>query len=82
MAEGAGVVTSRADVDTIVTEHGMAELHGKSIQERIEALIAIADPRFRDELDEAAKVDLFYARRGPARPAPTTSGSREGGAAG
>jgi acyl-CoA hydrolase len=63
LAEGAGVVTSRADVDTIVTEHGMAELHGKSIQERIEALIAIADPRFRDELAEAAKVDLFYTRR-------------------
>lgn len=50
LAEGAGVVTSRADVDTIVTEHGLAELRGKSIGERVEALIAIADPRFREEL--------------------------------
>lgn len=63
LAEGAGVVTSRADVDTIVTEHGTAELHGKSIGERIEALIAIADPRFQEELVEAAKAQLFYLRR-------------------
>ncbi|MHA7838364.1 MAG: acetyl-CoA hydrolase/transferase family protein [bacterium] len=63
LAEGAGVVTSRADVDTIITEHGMAELHGQSTTERIEALIAIADPRFRDELEQEAKEELFYSRR-------------------
>ena len=63
LAEGAGVVTSRADVDTVVTEHGVAELHGKSISQRIEALIAIADPRFRDELVAEAEADLFYTHR-------------------
>ena len=44
---GAGVVTSRADVHYVVTEHGIAYLHGKTLRERAEALIAIADPRFR-----------------------------------
>ena len=63
LAEGAGVVTSRADVDTIITEHGVAELRGKSIAERIEALIAIADPRFQQELVDAAQENLFYTRR-------------------
>ncbi len=52
LAEGAGVVTSRADVDTIITEHGVAELYGKSVGERIEALIAIADPRRTDQRGE------------------------------
>lgn len=47
---GAGVVTSRADVHYIVTEHGIAYLHGKTLRQRAEALIAIAEPRFRDEL--------------------------------
>jgi acyl-CoA hydrolase len=47
---GAGVVTTRAHVRTVVTEHGVAELFGKSIRERAEALIGIADPAFRDRL--------------------------------
>jgi acyl-CoA hydrolase len=47
---GAGVVTTRAHVQTVVTEFGVAELHGRSIAERARALIAIAHPRFRDEL--------------------------------
>jgi acyl-CoA hydrolase len=51
---GAGVVTSRADVHWVVTEHGVADLHGKSIRERAEALIGIADPKFRDDLVEFA----------------------------
>ncbi len=51
---GAGVVTSRADVHWVVTEHGAADLRGRSLPERAEALIAIADPRFRDELRAAA----------------------------
>ena len=46
---GAGVVTSRADVHYVVTEHGIAYLHGKTLRERAEALIAIADPKFRNE---------------------------------
>jgi acyl-CoA hydrolase len=51
---GAGVVTSRGDVHYVVTEHGIAYLHGKTLRERAEALIAIADPRFRQELEEFA----------------------------
>jgi hypothetical protein len=51
---GAGVVTSRADVHYVVTEHGIAYLHGKTLRERAEALIAIADPRFRAELEDFA----------------------------
>jgi 4-hydroxybutyrate CoA-transferase len=51
---GAGVVTSRADVHYVVTEHGIAYLHGKSLRERAEALIAIADPSFQQELEDFA----------------------------
>jgi acyl-CoA hydrolase len=51
---GAGVVTSRADVHYVVTEHGIAYLHGKTLRERAQALIAIADPRFRAELEDYA----------------------------
>lgn len=52
---GAGVVTSRGDVHFVVTEYGIADLYGKSIQERAKALINIAHPKFRDELTEYAK---------------------------
>lgn len=52
---GAGVVTSRADVHYVVTEHGCARLFGRNLRERAEALIAIAAPEFRDELERAAK---------------------------
>jgi acyl-CoA hydrolase len=55
LKEGAGVVTSRADVHYVVTEHGVANLFGKNLRERAEALIGIADPRFQDELVRAAK---------------------------
>ncbi|MBI3752027.1 MAG: 4-hydroxybutyrate CoA-transferase, partial [Chloroflexi bacterium] len=59
LQEGAGVVTTRAHARTIVTEFGVAELWGRSLHERTEALIAIADPRFRDELhDEACRLRL------------------------
>ena len=54
LQEGAGVVTTRAHVRTIVTEHGVAELWGRSLRERAAALIAIAAPEFRDELRSAA----------------------------
>ena len=40
----------RADADIVVTEHGVARLRDKSVDERAEALIAIADPAFRDGL--------------------------------
>jgi len=59
---GAGVVTSRADVHYVVTEHGIAYLHGKSLRERAEALIAIADPRFRQDLEDFA-VRAHYLER-------------------
>lgn len=55
LKEGAGVVTSRADVHYVVTEHGAANLFGKNLRERAEALIGIADPRFQGELEEAAR---------------------------
>lgn len=55
LAEGAGVVTTRADVRYVVTEYGVAHLYGKSLRERAEALIAIAHPDFREELKGAAR---------------------------
>ncbi len=57
---GAGVVTTRADVHYVVTEYGVAYLHGKTLRQRAEALISIAHPKFRDELyDFAAKFHYF-----------------------
>jgi len=50
LQEGAGVVTTRAHVRTVVTEWGVAELHGRTVGERARALIAIAHPDFRDDL--------------------------------
>jgi len=55
LREGAGVVTTRAHVRTVVTEFGVAELFGKSLRERASALIAIAHPDFRDELTSEAR---------------------------
>jgi acyl-CoA hydrolase/RimJ/RimL family protein N-acetyltransferase len=52
---GAGVVTTRADVHYVVTEYGIAYLHGKSVRERTLALIHIAHPKFRDELLKQAR---------------------------
>jgi acyl-CoA hydrolase len=50
LAEGAGVVTTRAHVRIVVTEYGCADLWGKSVRERAKALIGISHPDFRDEL--------------------------------
>jgi acyl-CoA hydrolase len=59
---GAGAVTSRGDVHYVVTEYGVAYLHGKNIRQRAEALIQIAHPSFRDELtDYASKAKLLAA---------------------
>lgn len=52
---GAGVVTTRADVHYVVTEHGVANLHGKTVRERALALIHVAAPQFRDELMKEAR---------------------------
>jgi len=50
LRKGAGVVTTRAHVRTVVTEYGVMDLLGRSLRERAQALIAIAHPDFRDEL--------------------------------
>jgi acyl-CoA hydrolase len=55
MPPGAAVTTSKNDVDMIVTEFGMAELKGKTIRERTQALIGIAHPKFREELQFQAR---------------------------
>jgi acyl-CoA hydrolase len=55
LQDGAGVVTTRAHARTVVTEHGIAQLWGRSLRERAKALIAIADPAFRDELRSEAR---------------------------
>lgn len=52
LTTGAGVVTSRGLIRYVVTEYGVAYLHGKSIRERAKSLIEIAHPKFRDELYE------------------------------
>jgi len=55
LKSGAGVVTSRADVHWIVTEHGVTNLFGRNLRQRAEALIGIADPAHREELLLAAR---------------------------
>jgi acetyl-CoA hydrolase len=52
---GGGVVTTRNHVRFIVTEHGVADLYARTIRDRARALIAIAEPEFRDELLQAAR---------------------------
>ncbi len=51
---GAGVVTSRGDVHYVITEYGVAYLHGKTLRQRAEAMIQIAAPEFRRNLEENA----------------------------
>ncbi|RSK42003.1 acetyl-CoA hydrolase/transferase family protein [Mangrovimonas spongiae] len=50
---GAGVVTTRSHVHYVVTEYGIANLYGKTIQERVKALVNIAHPDHREEIDKA-----------------------------
>jgi acyl-CoA hydrolase/GNAT superfamily N-acetyltransferase len=57
--DGAGVVTTRGDVHYVVTEYGIAYLHGKGIQQRVMSLIDIAHPKFRNQLIKAAKAQLY-----------------------
>jgi acyl-CoA hydrolase len=54
LAPGAAVTTSRAHAHYVVTEHGVAELHGRDLAERARSLIAIAAPEFRAPLEAAA----------------------------
>ncbi|MCF8045073.1 MAG: acetyl-CoA hydrolase, partial [Desulfarculaceae bacterium] len=55
LSEGAGVATTRGDIDLVVTEYGIAELRRKSIYQRVMELAQIAHPRFRNQLIEEAK---------------------------
>lgn len=48
---GAGVVTTRAHVHYIITEYGVANLYGKTIKERVKALVNIAHPDHRESID-------------------------------
>ena len=59
LPEGTVVSVPRALADIVVTEHGVARLMGKSIRERAEELIAIADPAHRAELKDAAQRLLY-----------------------
>ncbi len=60
--EGAGVMLSRGDVYYVVTEWGVAYLHGKSIRERILELICLAHPKFQQSLlEEAKKLNYIYS---------------------
>ena len=62
LREAAGVTLNRGDVRYVVTEYGIAYLHGKNIRERAMSLIAIAHPKFRPWLvEEAKKRGLIYA---------------------
>ena len=63
LSPGAGVVTTRGDVHYVVTEYGVAYLHGKSVQERALALISIAHPNYRDQLIREA-IEAKYIRAG------------------
>ncbi len=69
LSEGAGVATTRGDIDIVVTEYGIAELRRKSIYQRVMELAQIAHPKFRKELiDEAKKRRYIFPDQLP----PTT----------
>ena len=59
LKHGAGVVTSRNHVRLVVTEHGVADLYGKTIRQRAQALIKVAHPQFHEDLQRQAK-ELHY----------------------
>ena len=77
---GAVITTPRHQVDVIVTEYGVAELEGKTVQERGEALAAIAHPQFRDELlaaaERACEGPLACRHDGPLRERPCLYATR------
>jgi 4-hydroxybutyrate CoA-transferase len=67
LSPGAGVVTSRGLIRYVVTEYGVAYLHGKSIRERAKALIGIAHPNYRDELYEYCERTKWLQHPQPAK---------------
>jgi acyl-CoA hydrolase/GNAT superfamily N-acetyltransferase len=61
LKEGAGVTLTRGDIHYVVTEYGIAYIHGKNIRERAMSLISIAHPKFQPWLvEEARKLSLIY----------------------
>ena len=73
LADGAGVVTTRADVHYVVTEYGVANLYGKTLRERALALIDVAHPDFREEL-RCAREPAACCRLVVSAPAPPAVG--------
>jgi acyl-CoA hydrolase len=72
LSPGAGVVTSRGLVRYVVTEYGVAYLHGKTIRQRAQALIDIAHPKFREELYQFCEKTKWLQRPLAAEAAVTT----------
>jgi 4-hydroxybutyrate CoA-transferase len=62
LTNGAGVLTTRADVHYVVTEYGIAYLHGRTIRQRAEALIQVAHPKFHDELYNYCERQRWFQR--------------------
>jgi acyl-CoA hydrolase len=62
LATGAGVLTTRGDVHYVVTEFGVAYLHGKTVRQRAEALIQIAHPKFQKDLFEYCERQRWFQR--------------------
>ncbi len=54
LKQGAGVVTGRNHVHFVVTEYGVADLYGKSIRQRVKALVGVSHPDFRADLEKQA----------------------------
>lgn len=63
LTPGALVTSPRNDVDYIVTEYGVARMRGKTMSERAHALINIAHPKFREELEQFAREQIGYYKR-------------------
>ena len=61
LKEGAAVTTSRNDVGYVVTEFGIAALRGKTTRERMKALIRVAHPQFREELEKKA-FEIYHVK--------------------
>lgn len=62
LTHGAGVLTGRADVHYVVTEFGVAYLHGKTIRQRAQALIQVSHPKFQDELYDYCEKQRWFQR--------------------